>query len=531
MTAMTSNAREAQIAWNATARHYPADETVHGLFERQARLAPSRVAIRAADGETLTYRELAGRSNAFARYLIGLGVKRGSLVGMCIDHSPELFTALLGILKAGAAYVPLDPMLPPARLEWILADTAAEVIVTTQALSVAIPASFADRVICIDATGPDAVRQPRDDPVSGAGPEDLLYVMYTSGSTGRPKGVLVPHRGVVNYLWWAIDGYGLEGERGAPLVGSIAFDLSVPNFWLPLIGGKCVTLLPPDRALENLARLLERSLDFSLLKITPAHLDVLRTILKPGAVTSVRTLVVGADEVRPETVAGWLQVAPGMRIINEYGPTETVVGCSVFTIPDPFDPSAPVPIGKPIGNLRMYVLDERLDPLPAGGIGELYIGGDGVARGYLNQPALTAVRFLPDPFGPPGSRLYRSGDLARIRPDGNFDFLGRSDSQVKIRGYRVELGEVEARLGMYPGITEAVAGAYTDKFGNRCLAAYLVTDAGTAPPSESELRTFMAEVLPAAMVPSVFITLDAMPLTPAGKIDHTALPVSSSASR
>jgi amino acid adenylation domain-containing protein len=355
--------------------------------------------------------------------------------------------------------------------------------------------------------------------------------MYTSGSTGRPKGVLVPHRGVVNYLWWAIDGYGLEGERGAPLVGSIAFDLSVPNFWLPLIGGKCVTLLPPDRALENLARLLERSLDFSLLKITPAHLDVLRTILKPGAVTSVRTLVVGADEVRPETVAGWLQVAPGMRIINEYGPTETVVGCSVFTIPDPFDPSAPVPIGKPIGNLRMYVLDERLDPLPAGGIGELYIGGDGVARGYLNQPALTAVRFLPDPFGPPGSRLYRSGDLARIRPDGNFDFLGRSDSQVKIRGYRVELGEVEARLGMYPGITEAVAGAYTDKFGNRCLAAYLVTDAGTAPPSESELRTFMAEVLPAAMVPSVFITLDAMPLTPAGKIDHTALPVSSSASR
>jgi amino acid adenylation domain-containing protein len=524
MTMMAPKAREAQAAWNLTAMHYPADATVHGLFERQARLGPGRVAVRPADGEAVTYRDLAERSNAFARYLTGLGVRRGSLVGLCMDHSPELFTVLLGILKAGAAYVPLDAALPAARLEWILADTAARVVVTTRELSAAIPPSFAGHVVRFDAEWPEAARQPRDGLPGGAGPEDLLYVMYTSGSTGRPKGVLVPHRGVVNYLWWAIGGYGLEGERGAPLVGSIAFDLSVPNFWLPLIGGRCVTLLPPDRALERLARLLEQPLDFSLLKITPAHLDVLRAILRPGSVTSVRTFVVGADEVRPETVAGWQRVAPGARIINEYGPTETVVGCSVYTIPEEFDPSVPVPIGRPIGNIRMYVLDEHFNPLPPGAVGELYIGGDGVAHGYLNQPALTADRFLPDPFGPPGSRFYRSGDLARFRPDGNIDFLGRSDFQVKIRGYRIELGEVEARLGTHPGIAQAVASAYTDKFGNKCLAAYLVPAAGTALPAESDLRAFMAEVLPDAMVPSAFIVLDTMPLTPAGKIDRTALP-------
>lgn len=524
MTTTNPNAHEAQAGWNATAMDYPADATVHGLFERQARLGPSRVALRPTGGEAVTYGELAERSNAFAHYLIGLGVQRGSLVGLCIDHSPELFTALLGILKAGAAYVPLDTTFPAARLEWILADTAAKVVVTTQTLSAAIPASFTGRTVRFDAEWPDAAQRPCDDPAAGAGPEDLLYVMYTSGSTGRPKGVLVPHRGVVNYLWWAIDGYGLAGERGAPLVGSVAFDLSVPNFWLPLIGGKCITLLPPDRTLEKLAGLLEQPLDFSLLKITPAHLDILRNILQPGSVTSVRTFVVGADEVRPETVAGWLQVAPGARIINEYGPTETVVGCSVYTIPATFDPAIAVPIGRPIGNLRMYVLDDHLDPLPHGAIGELYIGGDGVAYGYLNQPALTADRFVPDLFGPPGSRLYRSGDLARFRPDGNIDFLGRSDFQVKIRGHRVELGEVEARLGLYPGIAEAVANAYADKFGNKCLAAYLVLADGTVPPSESELRTFMAQVLPDAMVPSAFITLDAMPLTLAGKIDRTALP-------
>ena len=514
----------AVVEWNATRAAYPADATVHGLFEAQVRRVPDHPAVWRPDGTSVSYRELNERANRLAHHLRGRGVGRESLVGVATGHSVEMFVALLGVLKAGAAYVPLDAALPAARLEWILADTAAALVVTTRSGRDALPGSYAGDVVCVDGDRAGVPAGPTHDPEPVSTSDNLLYIMYTSGSTGRPKGVMVSHRGVVNYLWWAVTGYGLAGERGAPMLGSIAFDLSVPNFWLPLIGGRCVTLLAADRGLEALAETLRRPGDFSLLKITPGHLDALRGLLGPGSVHSVRTFVVGADEVRPETVSGWRAVAPGARIINEYGPTETVVGCSTYTVNDDFDPSVSVSIGKPIANLRMYVLDSGRHPTPVGVAGELYIGGAGVARGYLHRPGLTAERFVPDPFGRPGDRLYRTGDLARYRADGDFEFLGRTDFQVKIRGYRVELGEVEARLGLHPQVTEAVAAAVTDKSGHKRLVGYVVVADRTAPPAPAELRAFLAQALPEYAVPSAFVVLDAMPLTPAGKVDRTALP-------
>ena len=521
---LTSAERDRMLRdWNDTDAAFP-DATVHGLVERWVDRAPDSVAVRRTDGGTMSYRELDERANRLAHHLRAMGVGSESMVAVCVGHSPEMFVALLGILKSGAAYVPLDAALPSQRLEWILTDTAAPIVVTTAALRDTVPDAFDGRIVLVDADWPEISRQPADRPDPLSGPENLLYVIYTSGSTGRPKGVLVPHSGVVNYLHWAVTGYGLDGDRGAPMLGSIAFDLSVPNFWLPLIGGKCVTLLPPDRSLETLAEVLAGPQDFSLLKITPGHLDVLRGMLDPGAVRSVRTFVVGADEVRPETVAGWQRVAPGARIINEYGPTETVVGCSVHTVGADFDAARSVPIGVPIDNIRMHVLDGAMNPMPVGVVGELHIGGIGVARGYLHRAALTAEKFVPDPFGRPGERLYRTGDLARRRPDGQLDFLGRTDFQVKVRGYRIELGEVEARLGLHPGVVDAVAAAVAGSGGHKRLVGYLVAADRSNPPGPAELRAFMAEVLPDYMVPSVFVPLDEMPLTSAGKVDRTALP-------
>ncbi|MGP4105088.1 amino acid adenylation domain-containing protein, partial [Nonomuraea sp. KM90] len=366
--------------WNATAAPYPGDRCVHELFEEWALRTPEATAVVDADGIRVSFAELNERADRLAAALATAGVGPERFVGVCVDHCVEMLVALLGVMKAGGAYVPLDPEHPADRHAFMLADTKAQVVVTLKRWR----DRFDGHVICVG-----------DEPVSSAPvvrpcSDNLVYAMYTSGSTGRPKGVMISHRQLMNYLWWAIDGYGLDGVDGAPMVGSIAFDLSVPNFFLPLIGGKSVTLLADNAALPELADLLTRPGDFSLLKITPGHLDALRGLLEPGSVRSVRTFVVGADEVRPETVAAWQRIAPEARIIDEYGPTETVVGCSVYVIGDDFAPARPVSIGKPIANTTMYVLDRHLNPVPPGAIGELYIGGAGVARGYLGRPGLTA---------------------------------------------------------------------------------------------------------------------------------------------
>ncbi|SEH04138.1 amino acid adenylation domain-containing protein, partial [Nonomuraea solani] len=430
--------------WNDTRMALP-DSTVPQLIEAQAAADPQAPAVRDAGGVLLTYGELNAGANRLARHLRGLGVGTESFVGVCAGESPELLVALLAVMKAGAAYVPLDPTHPAERLGFVLDDTRAGVVVAQDVHAGTVEGLTGATVVRL---GRDRDRiQARsghdlDLPLSG---DNLVYAMYTSGSTGRPKGVLISHRGLLNYLWWAVDGYGLDGESGAPLVGSIAVDLSVPNFWLPLIEGRDVTLIGPDTGGQALAALLREPHDFSLLKLTPGHVDLLAAQLAPGTVLdSVRTYVIGADEVRPQTVTSWQRICPGARLINEYGPTETVVGCSVHVIDGPAP--SPVPIGRPIGNIRMYVLDARLEPVAPGVAGELYIAGTGVARGYLNRPGLTAERFVADPFGEPGTRMYRTGDIARFRRDGELEFLGRADDQVKIRGFRVEPGEIEAAL-------------------------------------------------------------------------------------
>jgi amino acid adenylation domain-containing protein/non-ribosomal peptide synthase protein (TIGR01720 family) len=489
--------------WNDTELGVPW-ATLGELFEAAVRRVPDASAIVAVDGSVVTYAELNARANRLARYLRSRGVGCESVVGVRVESGVDMFVALLGVIKSGGTYLPLDPEHPADRLEYMLADTGAELVVTGELLN-----------------DPAIGMFPDSNPESLCDPDSLVYLMYTSGSTGRPKGVMISHHGLINYLWWAIGGYGLGGESGAPMLGSIAVDLSVPNFFLPLIGGKDVTLLPRDRSLSALAERLTQPGDFSLLKLTPGHLDVLRSTLPEGSIVdSVRTFVVGADEVRPETVAGWRKIAPEARIIDEYGPTETVVGCSTFLIDDDFDPSVPVSIGKPIANTQMYVLDEYLRPVPVGVVGELCIAGFGVARGYWRRPGLTAEKFVPDPFQEPGARMYRTGDLARFRPDGNLEFLGRTDHQVKIRGYRIELGEIEARLLLHPSVSEAIVDARADAAGHKRLVAYLV-----GPEVDTEaVRAFVAEALPEYMVPTAWMVFEAMPLTDAGKVNRKTMP-------
>jgi amino acid adenylation domain-containing protein/non-ribosomal peptide synthase protein (TIGR01720 family) len=496
--------------------------TLPQLFEQQVERTPDAVAVIDTDGSTLSFGELDARANQLAHVLADYGTGAEVFVGVCLESGLDKLVALLAVGKAGGAYVPLDPAHPADRLRYVLDDTKASVLITEEHLGALVP-DFKGLTLRVDFDAERIAAAPRTPVERAIGPDNLVYALYTSGSTGRPKGVLVTHKGLVNYLLWSVDGYGLEGEDGALMLGSIAFDLSIPNFFLPLIGGKSVSLLPQDRSLETLADRLTAPGDFSLLKITPAHLDVLRSLIgTDGAIDSVRTFVVGADEVKPETVAAWRRIAPGARIINEYGPTETVVGCSVHVVPDEFDPSVPVPIGVPIANMRMYVLDTNLQPAPIGVAGELYIGGVGVARGYLNRPGLTAEKFVPDPFGrEPGARFYRTGDLARVRADGELDFLGRLDNQVKIRGYRIELGEIEAVLLTHPDVSEAIVVAREDTPGDRRLAAYLVGPAA----DPAVLRTHLAATLPDYMVPAVLVVLDELPLTAAGKVDRDRLPV------
>nr|APD71640.1 non-ribosomal peptide synthetase 5 [Streptomyces sp.] len=499
---------------------------VHHRFAARAAEHPDAVAVVTA-GEELSYGELDARANRFAHHLAARGVRRGDSVAILLERGPDMLVAVLGTLKAGAAYLPLDPETPVGRIAHQLADSQAPVLVTQDALLSAVPAGHAARQLVLEREAAAIAARPAGDPGVAVDGDDLVYTIYTSGSTGLPKGVLVTHGGLANYLDWALEHYGMDGANGAPMFGSIAFDLAVPSFLLPLISGRDVTMVPGDRGQEALPDLLRAGGDYSILKITPAHLDLVCAALGEGtALDSVRTFVVGGEEMKPEMVAAWRRTAPGARVINEYGPTETVVGCVVHdaTATGTTADGVPVPIGRPITNTEVYVLDAAMRPVPAGTVGELYLGGAGVARGYGGRPALTAEKFGPHPFTDrAGARLYRTGDLARFRPDGSLDFLGRGDDQVKIRGYRVELGEIEATLLLAPGVRDAVVLARQDRPGERRLVAYVVPAEG-ASPDPAALAAELRRTLPAYMVPAVFVTLDALPLSVSGKVDRKALP-------
>ena len=510
--------QELVVDANATQADYPRQKCAHELFEQAARRAPEAPAVVFKE-VTLSFRELNARANRLARRLRELGVGPDRLVALYLTRSPEMVVGILGVLKAGGAYVPLDPAYPEERLAFMLGDSGAEVLLTQQRLRDRLP-PYGGHVLCLDAE-PTAALAEEEDLANLATPDSLAYMIYTSGSTGRPKGALIPHRGLVNYLSWAVRAYAAEAGSGAPVQSSISFDLTVTSLLVPLLAGRPAHLLPEEQGVEALGQALAQGENFSLVKITPAHLELLaRQIPKKAAAGRTRAFVIGGENLLGETLAFWQEFAPQTALINEYGPTETVVGCCVYWAAPGQRWSGSVPIGRPIANTELYVLDAHRRPVPSGVPGELYIGGDGLARGYLNRPELTAERFVPHPFRA-GARLYRTGDRVRRLEDGNLEFLGRLDGQVKIRGYRVEPGEIEAALGRHPDVREAAVQPHDDPAGQKRLVAYVVPR--TEGVQAADLRAFLRECLPEYMVPSAFALLPSLPLNANGKVDRKAL--------
>jgi amino acid adenylation domain-containing protein len=510
--------RRRLAALNATEAPYPADRCIHQLWEAQAARTPDAPAV-IAGGETLSFRQVDERANRIARFLAGVGVGPEVRVGLCMERGAELVPAILGVMKAGGAWVPMDPSHPAERLEYLLADSGVGVLLTQERLRPRLPARGGVRVVAVDAEWTSIAAEPAERLETGVTAENLCYVIYTSGSTGRPKGVAMHHRGVVNYIHWGVPAYGADRGNGAPVFTSMAVDLTITNL-LPLFAGRPVRLLPETGAVEALAAVIRERPGFGLVKITPVHLGLLNDMLEPAELAgAAHTLVIGADFLAAEPTVVWQDHAPGVRLMNEYGPTETVVGCSAYTLPAGVHRAGPVPVGRPIHNLTFHVLDEHGEPAPAGLPGELYIGGAGVARGYLGRPALTAEKFVPDPFAAPGERMYRTGDRARRLADGGLTILGRMDNQVKVRGYRVELGEIEAVLLRHPSVSACRVVLREERPGDRRLVAYVAGDADA-----EALRAYLRGTLPEYMVPSAFVTLDALPQTATGKLDARALP-------
>ncbi len=511
--------------WNDTRTDYP-DVCVHELFERQVARTPDATAV-VFQGQQLSYRALNERANQLGHYLRKHGIGPELLVGVSMERSPEMLMGLLGIWKAGGAYVPMDPTYPKERLAFMVKDSAAQLLVTTNKHK-HLFASATDKTILLDSDWPVIAEESTGNPHAGAVPSNLAYVMYTSGSTGEPKGAMILHSGLVNYLCWAIQAYSVEEGGSVPVHSSISFDLTVTSMYTPLLAGGQVELLPEDVGAQNLLAALRQGKNRSLVKITPAHLELLSQQLKPDqAAGTTKTFVIGGENLLAESLHLWRDFAPGTRLINEYGPTETVVGCCVYEVREDDPRRGSVPIGRPIANTQLYVLDPNMNPVPPGVMGELYIGGAGVARGYLNRPELTQQKFLADPFsGRSGARLYKTGDLARYRQDGTLEFLGRIDDQVKVRGYRVELGEIEATLADHSGVKSCVVLAREDEPGDKQLVGYVVPSENESPTVE-ELRQFLRQRLPDYMVPAQFVFLKSFSLTPNGKIDRKALPAPS----
>ncbi|MEU5956289.1 amino acid adenylation domain-containing protein [Streptomyces sp. NPDC047525] len=505
--------------WNATDVDWPAG-SVLDLFEETAARVPDAVAVVAGE-RRISFRELDARANRIGHRLRALGAGPDTLVGVCLDRSPELVSTLLGVWKAGAAYVPLDPSNPAERLAHVLADSDAAVLVTDTASARATEGHQGARLdLDAESAALDAL------PATPVARDDdaglLAYVIYTSGSTGAPKGVMVTQRGLANHLRWAARDL-MGGAGGAPLFSSIAFDLPATNLYVPLITGRPVHILPAGLDTASLGEALAAGAPYAFVKLTPGHLEVLTHQLAPEVLRELAGTVLVAGEALPSRLANhWLGLLGPGRLVNEYGPTETSIGATAHPVTG--TQNGTVPLGGPLPNTTTYVLDARLRPVPVGVPGELHIGGEGLARGYRGRPSLTAERFVPNPYGPAGSRLYRTGDLARHLPDGTLDFLGRIDNQVKIRGYRVELGEIQHRLTEYPGVKDAVVVVHETEDRGPEIAAYVVPSDGRAP-DRTALRAHVAATLPDYMVPAVFTPVESIPLTSNGKLDRRALPV------
>ncbi len=513
-------------AFNQTTADYPRGKCVHELFEQQAARYPNRPALRCGEQE-FSYAQLNSRANQLAHFLRKNGVGANTAVGLCVERSADMIVGLLGILKAGGCYVPLAPDNPQARLAHQLSETAAAVVLTQQKLLQLLP-EFAGKVVCLDRDGALFQHEPRVNPQMLNSPEDLVYVIYTSGSTGVPKGVAVRHRNLVNYSHFIRRRLQLEqATQGlhCATVSTISADLGNTCIFPALISGGCLHVIPYEMAMAaNLFAAYTAKHPIDVLKITPSHLNTLLNAPQGKAILPRKHLVLGGE------ASSWsfierIRQAGKCAVLNHYGPTEATVGCCTFAVAEndvkAWSP-ATVPIGRPIANDEVYILDRDLRPVPVGVAGELCIGGAGLAKGYLNQPEQTAERFIAHPFSTdPTDRLYRTGDLARFLPDGNIEFLGRMDHQVKIRGFRVEPAEIEAALRQHPAVRQTVIVPYDDSSGEKRLAAYVVSSQVLSP---EEFRRFLVERLPEYMVPSGFVRIESVPLTANGKVDLKALP-------
>jgi amino acid adenylation domain-containing protein len=517
--------------WNQTGVGYPRDRCIHELFEEQAAAWPGAVAVE-HEGALLSYGELNRRANRLAHYLRGLGVGPGERVALCVERGLEMMVGLLGVLKAGGAYVPLDPAYPEERLRFMLEDSAPVALLTQSHLRERFGrAEWLPSVVDLCGDNGLWAKMPESNLSTadlGLTAGHLAYVIYTSGSTGLPKGVMVEHRSICNYLCWARDWYYGDSGHGSPAVHSVGFDGLLTTLLCPILAGERLTLLPSGGEIDALAEHSRKGeVPYTLLKLTPSHLRLLNQAMDgEGGAAPTQRLMIGGEPIVAADVAWWQRRFPEVKLSNHFGPTETTVGSCSFEITETITASTTVPIGRPIANTGIYILDGAGEPVPAGVTGELYIGGAGVARGYLNRPELTAERFVADPFvGEPGARMYKTGDLGRWRADGNIEFLGRNDFQVKIRGFRIELGEIEARLREHAGVREAVIVAREDEPGDKRLVAYYIASESSGETSVEALRAHLGAKLPEYMVPSGWVRLEALPLTPNGKLDRKALPV------
>jgi amino acid adenylation domain-containing protein len=511
--------------WNATATEVgTSGACIHRRFEAQAARTPDAVAVVAGEAR-LTYRQLNARANRVAHRLRRWGVGPETPVALCVDRSAAMVVGLLAVLKAGGAYVPIDPAYPPARRAFMIDDAGASVLLTRRELrdTLELP-DPAPRVLCLDAAA-DVAAEPATNPEGGAAGDNRAYVIYTSGSTGRPKGVAIRHEAVINLVATTQPTFAFGPDDVWTVFHSYAFDFSVWEIWTPLLTGGRLVVVPLEltRSPAAFYDLLRRE-RVTVLNQTPSAVRGLLPLHAADAGLALRLLVCGGEALPPalaRELLGW-----GVPLWNFYGPTEATVWATCYPVTAAaFDAAQDaeveaVPIGRPLPNVRVYVLDAYLNPVPVGVPGELHIGGAGLARGYHRRPGLTAARFVPDPFGgEPGARLYKTGDLARYRPDGSVAYLGRMDDQVKLRGFRVELGEIEATLDAHPAVAQAVVVAREAR-----LVAYWIAADAAAPPTVEVLRRHLAARLPAYMVPAAFVRLDAMPLTPNGKLDRRALP-------
>jgi len=509
------------VEWNATQTEYPLEQCLHQLFEVQVERTPEAVAV-IFEQEQLTYQELNQRANQLAHHLRTLGVGPDILVGICMERSLDLMIALLGIFKAGGAYVPLDPDYPQERLTFMLEDAQIPILLTHTYLQEHLPKVRA-HVICLDTDWPLIAQANRANPASRAQPHHLAYVIYTSGSTGKPKGVMISHRAICNRIVWMQTCLPLTQEDRVLQKTPFSFDASIWEFYAPLLAGAQLIMAQPGghRDSEYLIKTIIDS-GITVLQLVPSLLRVLLEKREFEHCKSLKRVFCGGEELPIDLQRSFFS-RMSSHLYNLYGPTESAIDATMWAC-KPEDTRDRVPIGRPIANTQIYILDQFLHPLPIGVAGELHIGGVGLARGYLNQPELTAKKFIAHPFSSEvDARLYKSGDAARYLPDGSIEFLGRLDHQEKIRGFRIELGEIEVVLRQHLGVQEAVVVAWENRLDDKRLVAYIVPDQGQAI-GVSDLRSHVMKQLPTYMVPSAFVLLETLPLTPNGKVDRRALP-------